>query len=55
MTEREADEADLALMAYVDLVSALGITEQQAIKAAAERIKELFDLLRAESPSVSVH
>jgi len=49
------DEADLALLSYVDLVSALGITEEQAIEAAAERIREFFDLLRAESPSVSVH
>lgn len=52
---READEADLALMDYVDLVSGHGLSEAEAIKLATERIRELYDFLRAESPSVSVH
>lgn len=38
----EWDEVDLALLDYVELIRAYGISEAQAIEIAADRIPELY-------------
>ena len=44
MTDHDHDEADLALMRFIDLMRERHISATEAIKIAAERIPELYSL-----------
>lgn len=42
MTDNEPDEADLALIDYVKLTIATGLSAAEAVRLAAERIAEIY-------------